>query len=179
MNHAVPSQQKAFGHILGQQYTVFDGLAGMYVEAFYQDRHGLLWIGTTDGGISRFDGAHFDTFGLSDGLPHLSVTAIDEDADGRLLFGTFGGGLAAYDGRGFQVYTTEHGLPSNDIFGLQPQADGSVRVLTMAVIAGGVEIKMLFQGREGDLIACTSTGQLGRIEANRFIAIEDLQPQAL
>ena len=53
MNHAAPNQQKAFGHILGQQYTVFDGLAGMYVEAIYQDRHGLLWIGTTDGGISR------------------------------------------------------------------------------------------------------------------------------
>ena len=138
MNHAAPSQ-KTFGHILGQQYTVFDGLAGMYVEAFYQDRHGLLWIGTTDGGVSRFDGAHFDTFGLSDGLPHLSVTTIVEDADGRLLFGTFGGGIAAYDGRGFQVYTTEHGLPSNDIFGLQPQADGSVRVLTTAGVGRFVE----------------------------------------
>ena len=111
----------------------------MYVEAIYQDRHGLLWIGTTDGGISRFDGAHFDTFGLSDGLPHLSVTTIVEDADGRLLFGTFGGGIAAYDGRGFQVYTTEHGLPSNDIFGLQPQADGSVRVLTTAGVGRFVE----------------------------------------
>ena len=139
MNHAAPSQKKAFGHILGQQYTVFDGLAGMYVEDIYQDRHGLLWIGTTDGGISRFDGAHFDTFGLSDGLPHLSVTAIDEDADGRLLFGTFGGGLAAYDGRGFQVYTTEHGLPSNEILGLQTQADSSVWVLTTAGVSRFVE----------------------------------------
>ena len=137
-DHAPPSQ-KAFGHILGQQYTVFDGLAGMYVEAIYQDRHGLLWIGTTDGGVSRFDGAHFDTFGLSDGFPHLSVTAIVEDADGRLLFGTFGGGLAAYDGRGFQVYTTEHGLPSNDILGLQAQADSSVWVLTTAGVGRFVE----------------------------------------
>ena len=139
MNHAAPSQNKAFGHILGQQYTVFDGLAGMYVEAIYQDRHGLLWVGTTDGGVSRFDGAHFDTFGLSDGLPHLTVTAIDEDADGRLLFGTFGGGLTAYDGRGFQVYTTEHGLPSNEILGLQTQADNSVWVLTTAGVGRFVE----------------------------------------
>ena len=138
MNHAAPSQ-KAFGHILGQQYTVFDGLAGMYVEAIYQDRHGLLWIGTTDGGVSRFDGARFDTFGLSDGLPHLSVTTIVEDADGRLLFGTFGGGIAAYDGRDFQVYTTEHGLPSNEILGLQTQADSSVWVLTTAGVGLFVE----------------------------------------
>ena len=111
----------------------------MYVEAIYQDRHGLLWIGTTDGGVSRFDGAHFDTFGLSDGLPHLSVTTIVEDADGRLLFGTFGGGIATYDGSGFQVYTTEHGLPSNDILGLQTQADGSVWVLTTAGVGRFVE----------------------------------------
>ena len=130
----IPRQKRPFDRILGHQYTVFDGLAGMQVEDIYQDQRGLLWIATADGGISRFDGAHFDTFGLSDGLPSLTVMSIAEDQDGRLLFGTLGGGLAAYDGRGFQVYTTEHGLPSNDIVSLQPQADGSIRVLTGAGI---------------------------------------------
>ena len=129
-----PRQRSPFGRILGHQYTVFDGLAGMQVEDIYQDQRGLLWIATADGGVSRFDGAHFDTFGLSDGLPSLTVMSIAEDQDGRLLFGTLGGGLAAYDGRGFQVYTTEHGLPSNDIVSLQPQADGSMRLLTGAGI---------------------------------------------
>ena len=28
----------AFDHILGRQYTVFDGLAGMHVEDIYLDR---------------------------------------------------------------------------------------------------------------------------------------------
>ena len=130
----IPRHKKPFDRILGHQYTVFDGLAGMQVEDIYQDQRGLLWIATADGGVSRFDGAHFDTFGLSDGLPSLTAMTIAEDADGRLLFGTLGGGLAAYDGRGFQVYTTEHGLPSNDIMSLQPQADGSIRVLTGAGI---------------------------------------------
>ncbi len=134
MNLAALSQQKAFDHILGQHYTVFDGLSGMHVEDIYQDRRGLLWIATADGGVSRFDGAHFDTLGLSNGLPHLTVMTIAEDQDGRLLFGTLGGGLAAYDGSGFQVYTTEHGLPSNEILSLQPQADGSIRMLTGAGI---------------------------------------------
>ena len=120
----------SFEHVLSSQYTVFDGLAGMHVEDIYQDRQGFLWIATADGGVSRFDSAHFDNFGLKDGLPNLTVMAIAEDADGRLLFGTFGGGLAAYDGRGFQVYTTEHGLPSNEIVGLQAQPDGSIMVLT-------------------------------------------------
>ena len=125
----------SFEHVLSSQYTVFDGLAGMNVEDIYQDRQGFLWIATADGGVSRFDSAHFDNFGLKDGLPNLTVMAIAEDADGRLLFGTFGGGLAAYDGRGFHVYTTEHGLPSNEIVGLQPQPDGSILVLTSAGVA--------------------------------------------
>ena len=120
----------SFEHVLSNQYTVFDGLAGMHVEDIYQDRQGLLWIATADGGVSRFDSARFDTFGLKDGLPNLTVMAIAEEEDGRLLFGTFGGGLAAYDGRGFEVYTTEHGLPSNEIVGLQAQPDGSILVLT-------------------------------------------------
>ena len=125
----------SFEHVLSSQYTVFNGLAGMHVEDIYQDREGFLWIATADGGVSRFDSARFDTFGLKDGLPNLTVMAIAEEEDGRLLFGTFGGGLAAYDGRGFQVYTTEHGLPSNEILGLQAQQDGSILVLTSAGVA--------------------------------------------
>ena len=128
----IPQRIKSLDSTLSRQYTVADGLAGMQVEDIYQDRRGLLWIATADGGISRFDGTHFDTFSLADGLPHPTVMTIAEDADGRLWFGTFGGGLAVFDERGFQVYTTEHGLPSNEIVGLQPQADGSIRVLTSA-----------------------------------------------
>ena len=125
----------SFEHVLSSQYTVFDGLAGMHVEDIYQDRQGFLWIATADGGVSRFDSARFDTFGLKDGLPNLTVMAIAEEEDGRLLFGTLGGGLAAYDGRGFAVYTTEHGLPSNEVVGLQAQPDGSIVVLTSAGVA--------------------------------------------
>ena len=125
----------SFEHVLSSQYTVFDGLAGMHVEDIYQDRQGFLWIATADGGVSRFDSAHFDNFGLKDGLPNLTVMTIAEDVDGRLLFGTYGGGVAAYDEYGFQVYTTEHGLPSNEILGLQAQPDGSILVLTCAGVA--------------------------------------------
>ena len=132
INHAAqtPKQIKSFDHVLGHRYTISDGLAGMHVEDIYQDRQGLLWIATADGGVSRFDGEHFDTFGLGEGLPHLTVMTVTEDADGRLLFGTLGGGLAILGPCGFQVYTIEHGLPCNDILSLQLQTDGSIQVLT-------------------------------------------------
>ena len=57
---------------------------------------------TADGGVSRFDSAHFDNLGLKDGLPNLTVMAIAEDADGRLLFGTLGGGLPRTTGAVFR-----------------------------------------------------------------------------
>ena len=79
----------SFEHMLSSQYTIFDGLAGMHVEDIYQDSRRLLWISTVDGGVSRFDSARFDNFGLKDGLPNLSVMTIAEGADGRMLFGMF------------------------------------------------------------------------------------------
>ena len=129
-----PRGTAPFGYTGSRQYTLQDGLAGMLVEDLFQDRRGLLWVATADGGVSRFDGEVFENFGLSDGLPSLTVMTIVEDAGGQLWFGTLGGGLAAFDGRGFQVYTTEHGLPSNEILGLQPQPDGSMQVLSGAGI---------------------------------------------
>ena len=152
-------ERRAFDHILGRQYTVFDGLGGMHVEDIYQDRRGLLWVATADGGVSRFDGARFETFGPSNGLPHLNAMTIAEDEDGRLLFGTLGGGLAAFDGQGFQVYTTGDGLPSNDILSLHPQADGSVQVLTGNGIARFAEGKCLESMTElpaGPSVRCTT-----------------------
>ena len=122
----------SLAHMGARHYSLGDGLAGMRVEDLCQDRRGLLWIATADGGVNRFDGELFESFGLSHGLPHLTVMSIVEDGAGRLWFGTLGGGLAAFDGREFQVYTTEHGLPSNEIMALQPQADGSMHVLTGA-----------------------------------------------
>ena len=126
---------RPFGSISVQRYTLSDGLAGMQIEDIHQDRRGLLWIATADGGVSRFDGTRFDTFSTSDGLPHLMVRAIGEDADGGMWFGTLGGGLARLGEHGFEVYTTEQGLPSNDVLGVQPQPDGSLRLLTGAGIA--------------------------------------------
>ena len=152
-----PRQIKSFDHVLGHRYTVADGLAGMQVEAIYQDRRGLLWVATADGGVSRFDGTHFETFGLAEGLPHRTVMAIAEDADGRLLFGTLGGGLVAYDGRNFRVYTIEDGLPSNDLLGLQPQPDGRVRVLT------GAGVGWFSKGRCVESLTAIEGQPIGRV----------------
>ena len=142
-----PRGTTPFTYTGARQYTLQDGLAGMLIEDVHQDRRGLLWIATADGGVSRFDGEAFQGFRLSDRLPHLTVMTIAEDVEGRLWFGTLGGGLAAFDGRGVQVYTTEHGLPSDEILGLRPQADGSMGVLTGAGLG---------RFADGECVDCTT-----------------------
>ncbi|MBI4311004.1 MAG: hypothetical protein HY681_04400 [Chloroflexi bacterium] len=117
-------------HGLWSHYTVFDGLAGMRVEDVYQDSQGFVWIATADGGVSRFDGAHFDNLSVAEGLPHPTVNSIAE-WEGLLWFGTFGGGLVSWDGHRFAVYTTTQGLPSDDILKLRVMADGRLAVATM------------------------------------------------
>ena len=120
----------SFENPLLRHYTVFDGLAGMHVEDIHQDRRGFLWIATADGGVSRFDGVHFDNFTENDGLPHPTVMGIAETEDGALWFATLGGGVARYYGREFTVVGEKDGLPSNDVLGVRTEADGSVWAMT-------------------------------------------------
>ncbi len=76
------------------------------VMSLYEDRQGVLWIGTSGGGLNRFagDGDGDGTFvrwrhdpADPSTLSHDRVSALAEDADGRLWVGTFGGGLNRFD----------------------------------------------------------------------------------
>ena len=120
----------SFENPLLRHYTVFDGLAGMHVEDIHQDQRGFIWIATADGGVSRFDGVHFDNLTESDGLPHPTVMGITESADGTLWFATLGGGVAKYKGHSFSVIGEKDGLPSNDVLGIRTETDGSVWAMT-------------------------------------------------
>ena len=70
----------------------------------------LMWFGTGDGGVSRYDGKAFTNFTVEDGLAHTNVLCILEDRQGHLWFGTFGGGISRYDGRVFQTLSRKDGL---------------------------------------------------------------------
>lgn len=43
------------------QYTIDDGLPQSFIEEFFQDKKGFLWISTQDG-LSRFNGYEFENF---------------------------------------------------------------------------------------------------------------------
>jgi signal transduction histidine kinase/ligand-binding sensor domain-containing protein len=64
-----------------------DELADANQNAFYEDTHGVLWIGSKDSGLFHFDGDSFSV--VSSGF--LNIMSVDEDKDGNLWIGTWDG----------------------------------------------------------------------------------------
>jgi ligand-binding sensor domain-containing protein/signal transduction histidine kinase len=64
-----------------------DGLGSDQVLALHLDAQGALWIGTTDGGLSRLHEGRFATVTSRQGLPDDTISQILEDATGTLWLG--------------------------------------------------------------------------------------------
>ena len=60
-----------------QTYTVADGLVRPVVPVIFQDSRGILWFGSDQNGVSRFDGTTFESFAgplnTSDEVPSAKV----------------------------------------------------------------------------------------------------------
>ena len=65
--------------------TQAEGLASNTVLTIFEDSHGAMWFGTTDG-ITRYDGKHFQTFTTESGLAQNTIGLIFEDRQGALWF---------------------------------------------------------------------------------------------
>ena len=66
-------------------FTEADSLASNTVLTIFEDSHGNIWFGTTDG-LTRYDGENFRTFTTEDGLARNTIGLIFEDRRGMLWF---------------------------------------------------------------------------------------------
>ncbi len=96
-------------------------LGGMEISSLYQDRQGVLWVGTEDGGLNRYDAAN-DNFiryqhdpSRPESLSDNNVLSVIEDHEGILWIGTASGGLNAFDRQSgvFQHFRANAGDPSS------------------------------------------------------------------
>jgi ligand-binding sensor domain-containing protein len=81
--------------LCGQQlpiraYTASDGLPHYDVIDIVKDSHGFLWF-CTPGGLSRFDGYQFTSYGTPEGLPSARVETLLETRAGDYWVGTAAG----------------------------------------------------------------------------------------
>lgn len=73
--------------------TLKDGLSSKDIAFIYQDRRGLIWIGTKDG-LNRFDGINIKIYRKSqkgNSLPDNRLNSIIEETDGTFWIATQGG----------------------------------------------------------------------------------------
>lgn len=97
--------------------SIFDASAGLPecpVSCIAQDAEGRLLVGTTEGGLLRFDGTRFEPIRRAGAAPLLSIRQISPQGDGSLWIAA-GGGLAVLSGGRESLLTAKNGLPDGAI----------------------------------------------------------------
>ncbi|MEZ4590893.1 MAG: two-component regulator propeller domain-containing protein [Chloroflexota bacterium] len=125
------------------KFTSEHGLAENRTSSVAVGLDGAIWVGTASAGVSRYDGAAWQTFTSADGLPGDSVRDLAVGADGTVWVAT-ADGIGRYDGRRWFSYNrgrTLLQLPSNDVTSLAVAADG------VTIYAGTSEGVVQFNGR--------------------------------
>lgn len=105
-----------------QFFTTDHDLTSSLINTVYQDRNGMIWVGTEDG-LNRYDGSKFTQYrnipGDSTSLAHNYVNTVFEDSKGRLYVCTH---------RGLQMHN-----PLTDKFTpLARTVDGNVYVTSVS-----------------------------------------------
>ena len=99
------------------------------VMALFEDRKGVLWVGTNKGGLNRFNENenNFTSYCYPDsGL--LSVTAINEDRAGRFWVGTNLWGLFLFDRQNgsFKRFREKDGLVYDNVASITEERSGDL-----------------------------------------------------
>ncbi len=89
-----------------RNYSIEEGLAGITVTSVLQDSRGYIWVGTQDGGVSKFDGKEFVSYRKKNGLGDNWINCIFEDRHGNIWFSTENNGITKYDGQEFTQFNT-------------------------------------------------------------------------
>ena len=111
------------------EWQTSDGLPENLVSSFVQTRDGYLWAGTF-GGLVRFDGLRFVTFGVynSDAFFNDRIKTLYQDHNGDLWIGIDYGGLIRFHAGKFTRYTSQQGLRSDFVVGAAEDSSGNLWV---------------------------------------------------
>ncbi len=94
--------------------------------ALIEDSQGAVWIGTTFGGLFRYDGAAFENISTS----RPEIQCLLEDREGSIWAGTLGGGLNRIRRRVVQLQGIDGNPPFDSIRSLCEDAKGTLWATT-------------------------------------------------
>ncbi len=100
---ALSPQMKKEARLDIQYWTEDEGLTSSLIFHLLEDKRGYLWIGTSDNGVSRFDGAYFTHFSAKETWYGKWINQLSEDQDGNIWISSKED-IRCYDGRKYTVY---------------------------------------------------------------------------
>lgn len=108
-----------------QVLEVEQGLTSSSFQSIQEDPRGHLWLGSANGGLTRYDGHYFAHFTTRQGLPSDRIFSMRQDQQGRLWFGMDDyAGLICYDGKTFIHFGPEQGIPTRVIYDILQDREG-------------------------------------------------------
>ncbi len=125
-----------------------NALSNNYLWTIYEDRSGIIWIGTWGGGLNSYNcktgqfSRYMNYPESKNSLSHNEVRAICEDRSGRLWVGTRGGGLDYLDREAGHFYHFKHeprnpnSLSHNEVMAIIEDRNG---LLWIGTWGGGID----------------------------------------
>src|SRR6185503_19892950 len=167
----------------GVRFTVFDSahtpsFSNDNVLALFEDRRGVLWVGTQGGGLLRYEAGQVVAHATLDSLADDRILALAQDEEGDLWIGSEAHGLYRMRDGMFTRFSTRDGLASEKIKALQRAREGGLWIATelglnhlqrgalSAVRAQGLPdgpLSAVYEDSRGDVWVGTSGQGLARI----------------
>ena len=100
----------------GSKFTTIEITGGSYhaTGGIYEDEHGVIWFGTSKGGVFQYVNNQIVNFLPDSEINQVEVFDIKKGHDNTIWLGTRNG-LFQYKGRTLTRFTIEDGLAKNDI----------------------------------------------------------------
>lgn len=123
----------------GVRVTNYDSIQPFNNKRFWTilcDSKGVLWFGSSDGGVVNYDGIQFKELQLPEELRSDFIGSIAEDSRQSIWFATEHGALK-FDGSVYTLFNEKNGLASNMVFSVYPDYEGNIWIGTQQ---GGVNL---------------------------------------
>ncbi len=103
-------------------FTIENGFPDNYTRMVYEDKDGVIWVGTKNAGLVRFNENQetWEVINQSKGLTSDYIMSIIENPSGQLVVGTINGINVLDDSKVVKQIVIKDGLPSNFSFSTYP-----------------------------------------------------------
>jgi signal transduction histidine kinase/ligand-binding sensor domain-containing protein len=170
----------------GAQFTVFNsgnspGLKSNRFTTLFEDQEAVLWIGTEDAGLAKYEGGRFTTYTVADGLLANRVWRIFADplGKGQLLIMTAAGVMRWPDkmplphapaGRGASGFRLlqDGSVWSNDSSHLYRVKDGVETAYALGDGSLSAGVTAVYQDAAGSVWIATGDARVRRLKGGRF-----------